>query len=406
MKDLRDEPPSGDEYDSGEEVRRTADDDDFIDRNDDQADILAEYEAEGQNFDDDRPTGYKKSKKATSSSSSSREGHGPKSDDVLSKTLELIKKKKEEKMTDTQKTQYVTRLIEKMHSAALKDDNLFKSNEPAVYKLQMLKTVQQVVAVKELHEAILDNDILYVFNDWIEPKDDSTLPALTIRTAVYDMLALLPCQIDHLKRAPEGKLPIGNTIVKLRKHKMETVDNKRKLKELMEKWSRLVFAKATNFDKPDKSSSSSSSKDIPQAKIRSSDELRELALQRQTLKENKYREEMQRIDNRDTSFESVLEGNSKSTKDIYNRARTPYSNGYVFHFVPSAPRAKDDTQFKVSSGSRDSLKKKLISERQKTRTSNLGKKDNAKGEDLIMNGRYEVNPKQPKTAKERASSKS
>jgi hypothetical protein len=190
---------------------------------------------------------------------------------------------------------------------------------------------------------------------------------------------------------------------------METVDNKRKLKELMEKWSRLVFAKATNFDKPDKSSSSSSSsKDIPQAKVRSSDELRQLALQRQTLKENAYREEMQRIDNRDTSFESVLEGtSSKATKDIYNRARTPYSNGYVFHFVPSAPRAKDDdTQFRASSGSRDTLKKKLISERQKSRSNNLGKKDNSKGEDLIMNGRYEVNPKQPKTAKDKASTKS
>ena len=87
---------SGDEYDSGEEVQRTAADDDFIDRNDDQADILAEYDAEEQNFHDDRPDRYKKAKKSSSSSSSSRGegGHGPKSDDALSKTLEHIKKKK------------------------------------------------------------------------------------------------------------------------------------------------------------------------------------------------------------------------------------------------------------------------------------------------------------------------
>lgn len=168
---------------------------------------------------------------------------------------------------------------------------------------------------------------------------------------------------------------------------METVDNKRKLKELMEKWSRLVFAKATNFDKPEKSST----KEVPQAKVRSNDEIRDMAVQRQISKENKYREEMQRMDYGGSSIESVLDGSSSSsTKDKYNRARTPFSNGYVFHFVPSAPRSKDDAQFKATEGSRDSLKKKLVSERQKTRSGNLGKKDNGRAEDLIMNGRYEA----------------
>jgi hypothetical protein len=259
----------------------------------------------------------------------------------------------------------------------------------------MLNTVQQVVAVKDLHEAILDNDILFVFNDWIEPKDDSSLPALTIRSAIYDMLNTLPCQIDHLKRAPEGKLPIGNTIVKLRKHKMETVDNKRKLKDLMEKWSRLVFAKATNFEK----TKAATSKDVPEAKVRSNYEIRELALQRHAQKDRTYREEMEKNDMGGTnaSFESVLEGGrpDAGAKDKYNRARTPFSNGYVYHFIPAAPRAKDDNghakavEGGVGTQGRMDLKKKLVSERQKKRGSQLGKKDNAKAEDLIMNGRYE-----------------
>jgi len=309
-------------------------------------------------------------------------------------------------MTDTQKAQYVTRLIEKMHAAAVKDDNLFKRNEPAVYKLQMLNTVQQVVAVRDLHEAILDNDILFVFNDWIEPKDDSTLPALTIRTAIYDMLNILPCQIDHLKRAPEGKLPIGNTIVKLRKHKMETVDNKRKLKDLMEKWSRIVFAKATNFEGG--KGAAANSKDAPEAKIRGNEEIRELALQRRAQKDRKHREDMEKstIGNNNTIESVFLEGGKGAaadgsggggSKDKYNRARTPFSNGYVYHFVPAAPRAKDEggsQQTKAVEGGagtqgRMDLKKKLVSERQKKRGSQLGKKDNYKGEDLIMNGRYE-----------------
>jgi hypothetical protein len=38
----------GDEYDSGEEVIRTKEDDDFIDEDDDNPDLVAEYNAEKQ----------------------------------------------------------------------------------------------------------------------------------------------------------------------------------------------------------------------------------------------------------------------------------------------------------------------------------------------------------------------
>lgn len=37
--------------------------------------------------------------------------------------------------------------------------------------------------------------------------------------------------------------PIGSTIVRLRKHRMETPENKKMLKEIMEKWSRPIFSK-------------------------------------------------------------------------------------------------------------------------------------------------------------------
>lgn len=58
------------------------------------------------------------------------------------------------------------------------------------------------------------------------------------------MLTTLPICTDHLKRVSSGE-PIGFIIIALRKHKAETVANKRLLKDLIEKWSRPVFAAST-----------------------------------------------------------------------------------------------------------------------------------------------------------------
>ena len=238
---------SGDEYDSGDDVQRTAEDDRFIDEDDELADVARDYAEEEQVFDDERPDDYGKGKgkPKPSGRGSSSEGGSRKSADPFSETLEAMKKPKAVLMSEAEKDRITERLLHRMHDAFVKDEALFKQGEPAVYKLQMLRTVQQMVAVKTLQHNLLEKDILGAFKDWIEPKRDAgkTLPSLTVRTAIYEMLAKLPCQTDHLKRTEGDKKPIGYTILALRKHKLETPENKRALKELMEKWCRPVFRK-------------------------------------------------------------------------------------------------------------------------------------------------------------------
>jgi lysophospholipase L1-like esterase len=99
-----------------------------------------------------------------------------------------------------------------------------------------------MVSMKALHNTLLEKDFLCYLRDWIEPKSSSVLPAISLRTAVYEMLLQLPAMTEHLKRGND-KMPIGFVIVSLRKHKMETPENKRLLKELMDKWSRTIFNK-------------------------------------------------------------------------------------------------------------------------------------------------------------------
>lgn len=243
---------SGDEYDSGDDLVRTADDDNFIDDDDDLGDIVGEYDAEEQNFDDDRPGKFGRSKgKAKGAGKSSQEskssGSRKGASDPFSQLLETMKKPKASEMTDAEKDRLADKLLRRMHDACVKDEECFRQGLPAVHKLQLLKTVQQMTSMKAMQHSLLEKDILGSLRDWIEPKKDAnkTLPSLAVRTAVFDILMKLPCQTDHLKRSDGDKKPIGHTILALRKHKMETPENKRLLKELMEKWCRPVFGKVS-----------------------------------------------------------------------------------------------------------------------------------------------------------------
>lgn len=238
---------SGDEYDSGDDAKHTEADDNFIDEDDDLAGVAGEYNQEEQVFNDERPDDYRKEK--TKKSSRNSEGGGSsssrKAGDPFSQTLDYMKKPKEGLMSEAEKDKITEQLLHRMHDAFIKDDIAFKEGKPAVYKLQMLKVVQQVVAIKTLQHNLLEKDILGAFKDWIEPKRDAakTLPSLSVRTAIYEMLGKLPCQTDHLKRTSGNNKPIGHIIFALKKHDMETRENKILLRQLMDKWSRPVFRK-------------------------------------------------------------------------------------------------------------------------------------------------------------------
>lgn len=130
-----------------------------------------------------------------------------------------------------------------MASAARKDDELAARGELAMNKLQMLHGVKRAVSLQQLQESLIESDILSRFKEWIEPKNDPerTLPSLEVRTAVYEMLNNLPCDSDDLKRSG-----IGITIMALRKHRNETIPNKKLLKDLVEKWCRPLFGKSVD----------------------------------------------------------------------------------------------------------------------------------------------------------------
>jgi transcription factor SPN1 len=357
---------SGDEYDSGEEIVKTKEDDAFIDEDDDQAYLVREYDEDRQDFNDDRPDAYKRPLKSKSSSSSSSQKKSSsdsrkvdsKADDPLSETIRSMKKQKETPLSQSEKESFVKDLMHRMSLAAAKDEDLASQGQPATNKLQMLDGVKKALALQVLQETLLDNDVLSRLKEWIEPKQDAerSLPSLTVRTAVYEMLLSLPCYAEHLKRSG-----IGATIVTLRKHKNETIPNKKMLKEIVEKWCRPLFGKSVD----------QRSRDMDY-----NEELRVAAARQKfvsTIREDRV------------AFDTVLgtgtAADQRAAADAKARVRTPYNNGYVFTVRPEQKSVeKRDLQRERMGESRMNLMKI-------TRVSKGGVKDNFRAVQVDLSGR-------------------
>eukprot|EP01038_Epipyxis_sp_PR26KG_P008394 gene8394-11352_t len=380
---------SGDEYDSGEDIQATHEDQAFIDSEDDDMnkDILKEYDQDNDRFDDERPMMMKKSsysKKSGSgggggSSDSSYRNRDPSLLDPLSQALIDMKKPKTQDLSDSDKDRFAEKLLTKMSYAVEQDDILFRNGKPAVHKLRLLPSVQQAISMKQLQQVLLDKDLLGVLRDWIEPRDGKTLPLLTIRSAIYEMLLKLPCTSDHLKRVVNDKPPIGATIVALRKHKAETAENKRMLKEIMEKWSRPIFSKSVDVRRGGGPSLSmmnqGENSEIQQA-------LREKYIDaNRILKDSQEGSSSQRV-----SLDAAISGSQQMKKTSNERVKVAYSTGFIFTVQPEQKKiVKEDVwEKKLGGGGRMSLLKKIKD--MKSNKSGTGVKTNPRAMDLSVSG--------------------
>lgn len=328
---------SGDEYDSGDDLQATNEDRNFIDADgDDHADLLKEYDEDNQDFYDERPDDYRgfKSKKSSTSKqrSDDRVSTGPRETDPLSLTLADMKKPKAKEMTDSEKDAFIEKLKRRMVKAVAQDNDCFERKEPAIFKVEMLATLKTAMSMKAMQQMMLDKDILCYLRDWIEPRDANHLPALSVRTAVYEILLKLPCAPEHLKRTINEKPPIGQAIVTLRRHKNETPANKRILKELMEKWSRPIFGK--HSEERGRAASDITAMYQNSAEIQSSIREQHAKKRAEASVEAKSRAGSS---SNGVDLGEIINGKrvaKEATNSQFHRARTPYSSGFLYTAQP------------------------------------------------------------------------
>ena len=229
----------------------------FIDRDDDLADIAKEYHEEKQKFDDEAPI----PRKQTDSRGSTN---------IIDIALEESRRsrKKRKEMEESEKRAVVASLLEKMDTAWRDDLDARNADppRPALHKLSMLDVVENVIMQRNLHDVMLDDhNILEMIRNWllpwpIEDEDGNdiplarrTLPSYALRTKMYELLSQMDrIRPEHLKGSERGGVGgdapgLGKVVMMLYKHPQETRQNKAALKEIMEEWSRAIFKRTRAY---------------------------------------------------------------------------------------------------------------------------------------------------------------
>jgi transcription factor SPN1 len=181
-----------------------------------------------------------------------------------------------------------------------------------------------------------------------------------VRRSVYDILKNLPCQSEHLKSSG-----IGKTVLALRKHPAEIPENKRLLKELMEKWCRPIFGLSSD----------------PRGTVAGNSDLSEIVRMRNQHQWSEMSISDAPIGN--NTFDEVVAGKSQATKDAFDRVTAPRSIGYMFTVVPDTKRDSQNASKVVASvsGSRQKMAKRLKDMHSMNRKQAFG------AVDVCLNGR-------------------
>lgn len=204
---------SGDEYDSGEEVVRTREDDAFIDGDDDLADVLGEYEQEDQRFDDERPMDELKTSRKEEE------------EDFFDQTIKSMKSgrrgRSKTNLSIQEQEQMVQEVLYRMDKAHADDLVSMSEKRPALERIKYVDQAIRMLQKQLLQPTFLDFAVLGIIKKWIQPLEDGTLPNLGVRTKLLQLIGRLPIMKDHLKRDGFGKV-----IMTLWKHPQEVRKDK------------------------------------------------------------------------------------------------------------------------------------------------------------------------------------
>lgn len=224
----------GDEYDSGDDAVATKDDDDFIDGDDDLADVLVEYNQERQQFDDERPL-------------NDVQPLQEQKDDFFENTLKSLKTGRARaklNLSPQEMEQITQEVLYRMDKAYADDLASIAAHRPALEKIKFVDHALHMLRKMQFQPMLLDFDLLTIVKKWIQPLEDGTLPNVGLRTKMLEMVSRMPVFKEHLKRSGLGKI-----VMLLMKHPQETNENKELCRSLVERWSRAVFNKTLDFSK-------------------------------------------------------------------------------------------------------------------------------------------------------------
>jgi transcription factor SPN1 len=162
----------------------------------------------------------------------------------------LSRKRRNEDAVKKEVEQYnndIETLAERMSDAYRDDKESIAQNTLAIAKLQLLPQVvimlhrrnpaiDQQLDREEIDRPIANENFLKACKRWLDPLPDGSLPNLKIRESIIKNLFKL--EVDQTVLINSR---IGQAIMLLSKHKLETRENKKLLSQLISKWCRPIF---------------------------------------------------------------------------------------------------------------------------------------------------------------------
>ncbi|CAM8946706.1 unnamed protein product [Rhodiola kirilowii] len=222
---------AGGDSEDDQEVRRTVDDDNFID--DTGVDPRDRY---GSDHGGDSPSRYPQAEEGEE-------------DDEITELFKMGKKKKKSERSAAEIALLVENVMAELEVTAEEDAELNRQNKPAINKLKKLPLLTDVLMKKQLQQEFLDHGVLTLLKNWLEPLPDGSLPSINVREAVLRILTDFPIDLENESRRDQLKRSgLGKVIMFLSKSDEETTSNRKLAKDLVDKWSRPIFNKSTRFE--------------------------------------------------------------------------------------------------------------------------------------------------------------
>lgn len=366
-----------DSYNSAEYVR-TKEDLDFIDTEGDDAAAVAELYAE-QNFEDEREAmedqNDGKKKKVKGAGSSSHRGRSERAileaeadeDDPILQAVNKLKKKKKVQKKYSELEEEAKPFLAKMDQAAVDDKEAVSQKRPALKKLIMIDEVCETLARRDMQRPLLDQDLLVICRRWIQPLPSGQLGNITVRQRLIDAVGLMTGEngitASDLKRSDFGKV-----VMSLYMHKSETKPMKRKLRSLIDQWSRPIFHKSGNMRDLERVQHSRGGGGLSQiSRVHMMEEQsRERALKAPVMRGHRG--------GKDQDLNSLIQSGAKGkTESGINRVRIPYSKGFQYSVRPENRTMGDIDKRRDTGGpthdSRGKLSKRML-EKGRAKTKN------------------------------------
>lgn len=130
----------------------------------------------------------------------------------------------------------IVRLCDEMKMAASDDVEANTKKKPATAKLKMMSRVMALVEKSYLHEQLLEHELLQVLRIWLEPLPDGSLPSIAIRKPIFQLLAKLPIETEHLRESR-----VGRVIMFYYKCERELPELRKQAADLIVQWSKPIL---------------------------------------------------------------------------------------------------------------------------------------------------------------------